>query len=62
MLRGEGPQASCNNGHSTEPGPGRIDHIGATRVLLAVPVISIPALQVVFSAGYGHLHAFFWAP
>lgn len=57
MARREGAEASRDDGHGTELGPGLVDHIGAGGALLAV--VPIAPLQVVVRTGDGHLHG--WA-
>lgn len=57
MAWREGAEASRNDGHGTELGPGLVDHVGAGGALLAV--VPIAPLQVVVRTGDGHLHG--WA-
>lgn len=49
MAWREGAEASRDDGHGTELGPGLVDHIGAGGALLAV--VPIAPLQVVVRTG-----------
>lgn len=54
MAWREGAEASSNDGHGTELGPGLVHHVGAGGALFAV--VPIAPLQVVIRTGNGHLH------
>ena len=59
MLRGEGPQAACDDSDRAEFGPGCVHHIGGGGALLAQEsLLAIPTLQIMLCAGYGDLHCF----
>lgn len=58
MLRSESSQTPGDDGHGAEPCPGCIDNVWAAGVLLAVPIVPIPTLEVVLCAGYRDLHGF----